>query len=883
MIRGCRVFCAAVMVAGLPVLSPAVAQQKSTDLKDVAPAAVAIRAAPEDPRIDGVLDDLAWADAPIFSGFIQRDPDEGEPGTEETEFRVLYTDDALYVGVRAHDSKPEEIAALLTRRDQWSPSDEISIMIDSYRDRRTAFLFAVNAGGVKRDAFLFNDNSEDSRWDAVWDVGTSVDARGWTAEFRIPYSQLRFAQADVQTWGFNVLRKINRLNEEQYWRLLPKSASGRVSLFGDLTGIEGIAPPRRLEVLPYTVARTEMRAAEEDNPFNTGSERVATFGADIKYGVTSALTLTATINPDFGQVEADPAVVNLSAFESFFPERRPFFNEGLDIFRFGIGGGGGSSEGLFYTRRIGRGPQGDADDRGGFAEGVDQTTILGAAKLSGKTQDGWTVGVTGALTDEEGASVVDSVGNFYTDPVEPRSGYLVGRLAKDFRGGQTVIGAFGTTVQRKVPEELDFLHSSAYTGGIDWTHRFRNDTYGFSGRIVGSHVRGTEEALERTQESSARYFQRPDNDRVEFDPTRTSLSGYAVAMSFGKHGGGNWRWSTGFDSRSPGLEVNDIGFQREADRAFQWVWVNRRWLEPGKVFRRFNANFNEWSFWTQGLERRNAGANLNANFTLLNYWTGWFGAGYAIGGLSPTQLRGGPAINSPGGADAWFGIESDERKNLSAGVNGWFYVENESDSWAAGAGTNVSWRPAANVDFRASPHLNWDVDEWQYLQTEEINATDEYIFGELHQTTLAMTLRGNVTFSPTLSLQLYAQPFVSAGRYEGFKRVAAPRAEPFLAQFEDFEGDRVIDNDGEISLDFDADGTPEVELDNPNFTFLSFRSNLVLRWEYNLGSTIFLVWQHGRSEDNHDGRFNFRSGVGDIFRADAENVLLLKVNYWINP
>jgi hypothetical protein len=259
------------------------------------------------------------------------------------------------------------------------------------------------------------------------------------------------------------------------------------------------------------------------------------------------------------------------------------------------------------------------------------------------------------------------------------------------------------------------------------------------------------------------------------------------------------------------------------------------------------------------------------------------GAGYAIGGLSPTQLRGGPAINSPGGTDAWFGIESDERKNLSAGVNGWFYVENESASWAAGAGTSLSWRPAANVDFRASPHLNWEVDEWQFLETEEVNETDEYIFGELHQTTLSMTLRGNVTFSPTLSLQLYAQPFVSTGRYEGFKRVAAPRAEPFLAQFEDFEGDRVIDNDGEISLDFEADGTPEVELDNPNFTFLSFRSNLVLRWEYNLGSTIFLVWQHGRSEDNSEGRFNFGSSIGDLFSADAENVLLLKVNYWINP
>jgi hypothetical protein len=283
------------------------------------------------------------------------------------------------------------------------------------------------------------------------------------------------------------------------------------------------------------------------------------------------------------------------------------------------------------------------------------------------------------------------------------------------------------------------------------------------------------------------------------------------------------------------------------------------------------------------MERRNAGGNLNANFTLLNYWGGWFGAGYAIGGQSPTTLRGGPAINVPGGLDAWLGIETDERKSISAGVNGWFYLEDETDSWAAGFGPNVSWRPAANIDFRISPRLNFNIDEWQYFSTEEVNDVDEYIFGELHQKTFSMTVRGNVTFSPTLSLQLYAQPFVSTGRYEGFKRVATAKVEPFLAQFENFEGDQVINDDGEISLDFDADGTAEVELDNPDFTFLSFRSNLVLRWEYNLGSTIFLVWQHGRSEDNTDRDFNLGSSFGKIFSAEAENVLLLKVNYWISP
>lgn len=871
-----------------PAPTPLAAQQRSAEVgaNATAPAiAEAVRALPLAPEIDGVLDDPAWQSAPVFSGFVQRDPNEGEPATEPTEFRVVYTNDDLFVGVRAFDSQADEIAALLTRRDEWSPSDEVALAIDSYHDRRTAFRFAVNAAGVKRDAFLFDDNNEDDRWDAVWDVATRIDAEGWTAEFRIPFSQLRFSKADTHTFGFNMMRRVNRLNEEQFWRLLPKSASGVVSLFGDLTGIEGIVPPRRLEILPYTVASEQRQSGEQGNPFNTGSDRQATIGADVKYGLTSALTLTATVNPDFGQVEADPAVVNLSAFESFFPERRPFFNEGLDIFQFGIGDGDGdgAQEGLFYTRRIGRTPQGEADDRGGYAEELDQTTIVAAAKISGKTRDGWTIGLTGALTDQESAAVIDSVGQSFTDVVEPRSGYLVGRLAKDFRGGQTVIGLFGTTVQRSLPEELDFLHSSAYTGGLDWRHRFRDDTYSFRGRIVGSYVEGSPEAIEETQQSSARYYQRPDADYLDFDPTRTSLSGSAIALSFGKHGGGSWRWSTGFDRRSPGLEVNDIGFQREADRTLQYLWVNRRWLQPGKVFRRFNLNFNQWSVWTTGWDRRNLGGNVNANFTLLNYWAGWFGMTRNLGGLNVTELRGGPAINSPSSINGWAGFQSDERKPLRAEVWSWGFMQDETDSWGGGVGTGLAWRPATNVDLQASPEINWNRDEWQYVDTGEVNGNDEYIFGDLHQTTVSMTFRGNLTFSPTLSLQLYAQPFLSSGRYERYRRVTDPRAEPFWAQFETFDDDQITVTDDELSIDVDRDGAGDVDLDVPDFTVLSFRSNVVLRWEYSLGSTLFLVWQHGRNEDTTDGRFRFGAGIGDLFRADAENVFLVKVNYWISP
>ena len=847
--------------------------------------AEALRAAPDAPHIDGVLNDAAWASAPVFTGFVQRDPDEGDAGTERTEFRVVYTDDALYVGVRAFDRNAGEIAAILARRDQWSPSDEIAVMIDSYLDRRTGFEFTVNAAGVKRDAYLFDDNNRDDRWDAVWDVATSIDARGWSAEFLIPFNQLRFSRGEITRFGFNVSRRINRLNEVQYWRLIPKDASGWVSLFGDLEGIRDIRPPRRLEILPYTVARAERTPTVAGNPFETGRANTATMGADIKYGVSSALTLTASINPDFGQVEADPAVVNLSAFETFFPEQRPFFNEGLDIFRFRLadGDGDGSQEELFYTRRIGRRPQGRADARGGYAEQIDHTTILGAAKLSGKTRDGWTIGLTGALTDEERAGVVDASGQRFRDVVEPRTGYLVGRLARELRGGQTVLGVFGTTVQRNLPNRLDFLHSAAYTGGFNWTHQFANNSYAFNGRLAGSYVTGSPAAIARTQRASARYFQRPDADYVSFDSTRTALAGYAVAMNFGRTAG-DWRWNVGFDTKSPGLEVNDIGFQRQADIVSNWIWINRRWLQPGTVFRRFNVNLNAWSGWNYGGERLYSGGNVNANFTLRNYWNGYFGFNRNIGGLSSSQLRGGPSLKQPGANNGWFGFQSDGRKNFRAGAGGWFFVQDDNDSWASGVNANLSWRPVSNIDVTASPNLNLNRDQWQYLRTPTVNGQPAYIFGELRQTTTAMTFRSNLTFSPTLSLQVYAQPFVSSGDYVGFKQVADPRADRFADRFEELDGNQVsTDAQGNVALDVTGDGTTDVNLGNPDFTFLSFRSNVVLRWEYKLGSTIFFVWQHGRNGFSRDGSFRFGRNLGKLFEADAENVVLLKINYWLSP
>lgn len=873
--------------AALTIVNPLLGQDPTSSSAPVnrrTAEAVAVRAQPRPPEVDGRLDDEAWHLAPVITGFVQRDPHEGMPATEPTEARVVYTDHAIYVGIRAYDSQPDRITGLLTRRDRPSPSDWLGVAFDSYRDRRTAFAFMVNPAGVKRDIYFYNDGEgEDDSWDAVWDVAVSRDSLGWTAEFRIPFSQLRFPKGKNQHFGLNLYRMINRLNEEQFWQLPPKNEPGFVSRFGDLVGIEGIEPPRRIELLPYSAAGNTWEPPETGNPFRTGTNPSARLGADLNVGLTPNLTLSATINPDFGQVEADPAVVNLTAFETFYPEKRPFFNEGLDIFRFPIslGDGDEANEQLFYTRRIGRAPQGRADPRGGFAEAPPNTTILGAAKLSGKSSAGWSIGALGALTAEEKASAIDRLGRRHEDPVEPLTAYFVGRLAKDFRNGLTQAGLFATAVERDLPEQLNYLRQRAYSLAASWNHRFLGDTYAAVGWIAASRVSGSPEAIDRTQRSSARYFQRPDNDYVSYDPSRTALSGFAGQLMLMRTQG-NWRYGALVDTRSPGFEVNDIGFQREADRTVQAVWINRRWLRPGRVFRSFNLNLNQWSAWNYGWDRLGIGGNINANWTWLNYWGGYLGVERNFGGLDPAALRGGPGLTQPARANLWSGLRSDQRKTLRGRVDWGFTLQDEGAGWSYRVGPGISWRPVENVDLGVSTSFSRKFDGWQFLRQADVLGETHYVFGELNQSTVNMTFRADVTFTPNLSLQVYAQPFVASGHYRAFKRVADPRASTFAGRFDLFGADRLQLSGDRVRVDLDRDGTADLDLGTPDFTVLSLRSNVVLRWEYLPGSNLFLVWQHGREHSLADGSFSVLSRLSDLWSAAGTNTLLLKINYWLS-
>jgi hypothetical protein len=836
--------------------------------------------------IDGTLDEAAWAAAPAHGDFWQRAPHEGSPPTFRTEFRVLYDDSALYIGVRAYDPEPARIRGLLTRRDVASSSDWILVAIDSYHDRRTGFEFGVNAAGVQRDVFHFNDVEEDVGWDAVWESGARVDGQGWTAEMRVPYSQLRFPNATNHEWGLQVVRKVQRTQEFAVWSPWPRETNQLVSLFGTVTGLRGIGAARRIELLPYAVVGANLYSPEDNDPLLDGHDAVTGLGLDAKIGLGSNFTVSATINPDFGQVEADPSQVNLSAQETFFQEKRPFFVEGTDIFRFslGQGDGSGSVETLFYTRRIGATPHDTGFDYGDYADQPGATTIYGAAKLSGKTPGGWSLGLLDAVTGQEDALVAsDDEEGHRRLIIEPLTNYAIARVRKDLREGRTSVGAAVTSVHRSLEGvKLDWLHDEAYTAGVEGTHRWGGDRFSADFRLAGSYVHGAPEAIDETQTSSVHYYQRPDADHLDYDPNRTSLAGAALLWSIGKSAGGHWRYAVGANARTPGFEVNDLGFQRGADYYTQWLWVQYREDKPGNVLRDYGLNLNLWRTWDTSPRHLYTGGNVNGWLDLLNYWGMGGGIGYDYNVQDPGGLRGGPLLRRNPTTSVWGNLWSDPRKPVSLEVSGSGFK-----AVAGGLGGNVNplvtVQARSNLDLSIGPSFSGQVVDNQYVdELQDSMGEPHYLVARIRQVTTALTLRANYTYSPAFSVQLYAQPFVGTGRYHEYKEVVAPQAKEYADRF-DFvrQGEFMDDDDGNRAVDQNRDGIADFTFEKPDFNLRELRTNLVLRWEYRPGSALFLIWSHGRTSESPDGRYILSSDLSALADEPGEHVILAKLNYWL--
>ena len=824
------------MMPLLPVAAVVLALQGATSPPpaNTATTTVAHRAATP-PVIDGKDNDEVWRLAPVIREFRQFQPTEDANPSFLTEAKVAYDEHNFYVFVRAFDSHPDSIKKLLARRDVRICCDQIKIVIDSYHDRRTGFEFAVNPGGVKRDYAMYGDDQqEDDAWDGVWEVATQIDSLGWTAEFRIPLSQLRYAHLPSNTFGFAIWRDIDRHGGERVgWPLYRVSRRGFVSQLGDVVGLDGLAAPRRLEISPYAVAKNlPAPGFERDQKYDGG--------ADIKYGITSNITVDATVNPDFGQVEADPSVVNLTSFETFYQERRPFFVEGTGIFNFRVNCNivNCSGEGLFYSRRIGHDP----------------TRILGAAKITGRLPGGLTIGAVEGITKratQNGATV------------EPFTNYGVLRLSQDYRNGQSGIGFMGTAVNRTVdPATEGFLRDHAYVGAVDFRHRFHGGAYELSGSFDLSTVSGSPSAIARTQRNSTHNYQRPDDD-VRFDSTRTSLAGDAEEILLTRRNG-FIQFQTSYMRRSPGFEVNDLGILFRSDQQGWNTWGSLNWQRPNKLFQRAFWNFNWWQFWTtgDGLPTDRA-ANTNFHGQFKNQW--WVHVGGTVGNLGDIYCdrcaRGGPAVRGDQYIAPWIGLQYDQRAAIVPSVFMNYFKGDRGHSRSTNLSPQVDLRVSSqfrgSVSFSASHNIR---DAQDLNPVTDLTGT-HYLFAHLDQKTTSMSFRIDYTATPTLTVQVYASPFVSKGRWSNLRELSStPRATGYDARFQPFTGP----GPGDFNIKF-------------------FNSNFVVRWEYRPGSTLFLVWNQGR--DDFEPTQGTRDVTGDfhkLFKAYPRNTFLIKASYWLN-
>ena len=864
-------------------------------------------------RIDGRIDEAAWQLAPVACGLVQSEPDEGFRSVKDTEVRVLVDDDAIYVAARMFED-PGSIGTLLMRRDQRSPLfDWFGFSLDSNYDRRTGYSFRVSAAGAQEDYYISDDRFEDFAWNAVWESAVAIDSLGWTAELRIPLSQIRYPSVDgPRTWGVNFTRRVSHLGEmSHYGSLTRRREEGMVSKFVPLENVVVPRSVRRIEARPYVLSSLHKGPAEQGDPFFDGTAGRARVGSDFRLGLGPGFTLDATINPDFGQVDADPAEINLTAFETFFDERRPFFIEDAQILDFRLSGGRNQNK-LFYSRRIGRSPHGDAPDDADFADLPDAATILGAAKLTGRTSGGLSMGLLAAVTQAEtGEAFSQGTSESLEFEAEPRTQYGVMGVQQDFNEGASQVGAIATVLNRELPANgtLDFLPDQVYSAGVRLEHQWSQRRWRLNGFFAGSRVSGNPGALLRIQTASNHYFQRPDATRAQVDSAATSLSGAEWRLQLDRQNTAHWTGSIWLAEVTHGFEINDIGFSRNRERLDGGARFGYREIRPGRIFRDYNIDFFtfynfshevfddslSWDSWRRAYT---AGQfNLGGRVTFLNFHRANLDASWQPDQYSRDATRGGPVMIRPGGRSLRVGFNSDRRKALRVNVG--FSVENRSrDSGdEISVDGSVGFRPSSQITVDVQPRFSVQTDRSQYVGSTSVSPYEatfgrRYFFGDLELKTLSIETRVNYTLSPTLSFQLYAQSLISSGDYVGYKQLAAPGTFEFrefgqgeavtLGETVSCVGGSICKSpDGKQHVDFDSDGMADYSFNDRNFNVRSLIGNAVLRWEYRPGSTVFLVWQRQQQGDGTVGDFRFGRDLEALWGAPADNRFIVKVNYWL--
>jgi hypothetical protein len=826
------------------------------------------------PIIDGSLSDSIWSTVKWGTDFIEVDPDENTPPSVQTNFKIFYDQKHLDIALKALDPEPETITNRLSRRDGFI-GDRINVLIDSYHDLRTGFLFTVTAAGVRGDEFITNNGDNvDESWNPIWSTKALIDDEGWSAEMKIPLSQLRFSNDSEQVWGLNVARNYFRENQFSAWNRIPVGAAGWVSEAGKLKGLKNIKPQKQIEIQPFVVTKLDSYEAEAGNPYADGSDFNLNAGLDAKIGITNDLTLDLTINPDFGQVEADPAAINLDGFEIFNRDQRPFFVENKNIFDYQFAD---NRNNLFFSRRIGRSPQVSPETPGGaFVDQPQNTTILGAAKFSGKTKNGWSIGILESMTSKE-FTEIDNNGEISESLAEPFTNYFISRVQKDFNEKNTFFGGIFTATNRALTPEVSELRKAAYSGGLDFKHQWKDRAYFLDANIVLSHVQGSKDAITRTQENLTHLFNRVDASHLDVDPNRTSLTGTGGLFAIGKVGGKHVNYETGFKWVSPELELNDVGFLRSADEMTQYLNVRYRTIKPVGDFRDINVRFRQFTAFDFEGNYNRIQYQLNGSASFTNNWGVDFGAAHKPRIFSNSILRGGPRWRFSKENFQFFFVGSDRRKKFN-GVVGLIHSQAEEDNFSLlKFESRLNYQPTNALNISLSPEYSLSKSKTQYVT--QPNKSTRYVLGSIDNQTLSASIRLDYTINPNLSIQYYGQPFVSRGRYTDFKFVTNPIADRLNDRFQKYDTNQIRLNNGVYAIDENLDGANDYRFDNPDFSFVQFNSNLVLRWEYTPGSELFLVWSQGVAGNvsvMNDLFEGFESGVLD---QRPQNIFLLKATY----
>ncbi len=841
-------------------------------------------------ELDGIPDEAAWEKVAWSGDFVEYQPNENTPPAQPTQFKILYTDKFLIFGYRCFDTAPDSIVKRMSRRDEF-PGDWVEVNIDSYHDLRTAFSFTLSVSGVKGDEFISdNGNNWDTNWNPIWYAKTHVDSLGWTAEVKIPFSQLRYGNQVEPVWGVQVQRRIFRQEERSTWQYIPRNAGAWVSNFGELHGLRNLPSGKQVELAPYVVAQAERFEKQEGNPFADGSNNLFSAGLDGKLAVTRDLILDFTINPDFGQVEADPGAVRLDGYQVFFSERRPFFMESRNLFDYRLtgseAGGDYDSDLLFYSRRIGGAPHGYPNIANGeYADVPQRTSILGAAKFSGKTKKGWSVGILESVTQQEMATI-DHSGERRKELVEPLTNYFVGRVMKDYDQGNTIIGGIFTGVNRK--DGLDWLHRSAYSGGFDFQRFWKNRWWYVKANTLFSRVEGSENAILRTQTGFTHLFQRANAEHLSIDSSRTSLTGTGGTFRIGKIGGkpdslgGVFKFETGVTWRSPELELNDVGFLQAADELNHFTWAGYQVQKPTFIFRNWRINYNHWARWDFGGQFLNLTLNTNAHAWFKNNWYIGSGMNWNPHDISNNALRGGSSLRRPPGISNWAYLETDGRKKVSFSLNtffAWGFGETVRSQEYSG-GVNFQPLNALRISLYPGYGRSWRKQD-QFVAQQNFDGNQRTIVSEVEQRNFSLTTRVNYNITPDLTVQYYGQPFIFRALYKNYGYVTDPLNKNYDSRFHRYDAQEIQFVNDKFSVDETGDGVEDYSFGKPDDNYIQFRSNLVVRWEYVPGSEIFLVWSQGSTPDAGQDLNTplTRSLFQNVFEQKPQNIFLVKFTY----